>query len=67
MGTGAVGILAESEQGSFLINNQNPSPLGTWITLSRTLPFNPATTINLRFDPLSPWTGTIFIDNISLQ
>jgi hypothetical protein len=66
-GGGAVGILAETDQGSFLINDQNPVPLGTWRTLSRTLPLTSATNVNLRFDPLSPWNGTIYIDNISVQ
>lgn len=70
MGGGGAGILAETDQGSFLVNNQQPAPLGMWQTLSRPFPMettSSVTVINLRFDPLSDWTGTIYIDNISVQ
>jgi hypothetical protein len=66
-GGGSPGVLADGDFGSFLIYQGPPIPLGTWQTLSRTIPAGSTSTIEFRFVPQNSWTGTIYIDNISVH
>jgi hypothetical protein len=66
-GGGTPGVLVDGDSFSFLINSQTPIPLGTWQTFSRVIPAGSTSTIDLRLVPQNPWSGTIYIDNISVQ
>jgi hypothetical protein len=66
-GGGSPGILVDGDTFSFLIYQGAPVPLGTWQTLSRTVPVGSTTTISFRLVPQNAWSGTIYFDNISVQ
>ena len=72
-GSGSPGVLVATDGlASWTIYNGGP-PLtsGTWYHWGRTIPpygtSGTATYLTLRFVPLQPWSGTIFLDNISLS
>jgi hypothetical protein len=66
-GGGSPGVLADGDGFSFLIYQGAPIPLGTWQTFSRTIPVGSTSTIAFRFVPQNSWSGTIYIDNVSVQ
>lgn len=68
-GAGTTGLRVEIDQGASGsdVNAQAPIPLGTWKTISLTLPKAAATYVDLKFAPSNPWKGTIYVDNISIQ
>lgn len=70
-GNGTPGVLVGTDGASSwtLYNGGPPLTSGTWYHWTYTIPAYGSTTatyLSLRFVPLNPWTGTIFLDNISL-
>ena len=67
-GGGGPGILVDGDAFSFLIYQGAPIPLGTWQTFTRNnIPSASTSTIEFRFVPQNPWSGTIYLDNITVQ
>ena len=67
-GSGSPGIiLAGDAPGSLISAPGVPFTSGVWYPISRTFTGDSLTTMGLRFRPMVGWTGTIYLDNISLQ
>ena len=70
-GGGGPGILVGTDGGAgwTIYNGGPPLTSGAWYHMTRTIPpysTTTATYLAFRFVPLQAWSGTIFLDNISL-